>query len=661
MRSGKLFALACLAPALLSPAIVHAQFQPPTQEELQMTEEPKAHGSDAIYLYREEVTDDSLYSQSYFERIKVLTEKGKELATVKIPYEHGADAISEVEGRTIHSDGTIIPLTVKPSDLMEYKAGSFQVNSVVFTLPSVEVGSILEYRVKIRLPDYRVSEPAWDVQQRYFVRRAHYKFHPHVQPGHFISDGNGNSLNRLMYGMRIGNSDAKMNHDNYSDTYSIDFADVPALPDEDWMPPLNTLKWRIKFYYTNATSGSNFWVDAGKQWAKKTQSFTNSSGELKSIVAGLVAPSDTDEQKARKIYAAVQKLDNTSFSREKSEAERKKENLKPIRNAEDVWKQQSGSGDDIALLYVDLARIAGLKAYAVQVVNRNRAIFDDNYLSVRQLDDYLAIVVLDGKEVFLDPGQKMCPFGLLHWKHTVASGFRMTDNGPAPVATPPMSYKVAAVNRIADLSISQDGSVTGTIRYIMAGPDALHWRQLSIENDPDEVRKRFIEDTQKDLPDGVRADFDHFLGIDDYNVNLIAMVKITGSLGAATGKRAFIPGLFFQAHAKHPFTAQEKRSIPVDVHYPKLEQDEVIYRLPEGFQVESAPEATSLAWPEHALLKIEAVRPGGSVVSIKRAMAYNYTLLDSKDYASLHDFFQKVATADQQQLVLIHSSEGKGN
>ena len=626
-----------------------------------MTEEPKAHGSDAIYLYREEVTDDAFYSQSYFERVKVLTEKGKELATVKVPYEHGVDAISEVEGRTIHSDGTIIPLTVKPSDLMEYKAGNFQVNTVVFTLPSVEVGSILEYRVKIRLPDYRVSEPVWDVQQRYFVRKAHYQFHPHVQPGHYISDGNGNSLNRLMYGMRIGNSNAKMNHDDHSDTYTIDFADVPAIPDEDWMPPLNTLKWRIKFYYTNATSGSNFWVDAGKQWAKRTQSFTNSSGDLKNAVAGLVAPSDTDEQKARKIYAAIQKLDNTSFSREKSEAERKKEKLKPIHNAEDVWKQQGGSDDDIALLYVDLARIAGLKAYAAQVVNRDRAIFDDSYLSLRQLDDYLAIVVLDGKEVFLDPGQKMCPFGLLHWKHAVASGLRMTDNGPAPVLTPPMSFKASAVNRIADLSISPDGSVSGTIRFIMSGPEGLHWRQLALENDQEELRKRFIEEAQKDLPDGVHAEFDHFLGIDDYSVNLVATVKITGSLGAATGKRAFIPGLFFQARAKHPFAAQEKRSSPVDVHYPRLVQDEVIYRLPEGFQVESAPEATSLSWPEHAVLKIETVRSASNVVSVKRAMAYNYTLLDSKDYSSLHDFFQKVATADQQQLVLIHSPQAKGN
>ena len=33
-------------------------------------------------------------------------------------------------------------------------------------------------------------------------------------------------------------------------------------------------------------------------------------------------------------------------------------------------------------------------------------------------------------------------------------------------------------------------------------------------------------------------------------------------------------------------------------------------------------------------------------------MAYNFTLLEPKEYADLHDFYQKVATADQQQFVL---------
>jgi hypothetical protein len=141
------------------PTFVHAQFQQPTKEELQMTDDPKAPGAAAVYLYREETTDDPLHFHTYYERIKILTEKGKEQATIRIPYERGEFKVNDIKGRTIHSDGTIIPLTTKPSDLMDSKTNGRQVNQMVFTLPSVEVGSIIEYRLQIDYSDTLVSSP----------------------------------------------------------------------------------------------------------------------------------------------------------------------------------------------------------------------------------------------------------------------------------------------------------------------------------------------------------------------------------------------------------------------------------------------------------------------------------------------------------------------
>jgi len=202
--------------------------------------------------------------------------------------------------------------------------------------------------------------------------------------------------------------------------------------------------------------------------------------------------------------------------------------------------------------------------------------------------------------------------------------------------------------------------VKGTLRYVLTGQDALHWRQLTLENDDEEVKKRFNESLRESMPDGVLADFDHFLALDDYNANLMAVVKVSGSLGTATGKRFFLPGLFFQSHAKHPFVAEEKRSIPVDVQYARMEKDDVTYHLPEGFTVESGPQSTDVPWPNHATLKI-ASNPVTNGIQVTRTFAYNYTLLDPKEYDGLHDFYQKIATADQQPLVLTRSSDPKGN
>ena len=645
--------------AIATPTLLHAQFQEPTSDELKMTADPKAPGTAVVYLYREETTDDALHFHTYYERIKVLTEKGKELATCRIPYEHGQFKVDGIKGRTIHADGTVIPLTAKPEDLMDIKDSARQINTMVFTLPSVEVGSILEYRLQLRYDDNKVSEPQWHIQQPYFVHKAHYMFNP-AQTGmlHYISDGRGRTLDQLMYAVTSVPLAAVATSIN--GRYTVDLTDIPPTPSEDWMPPLNAINKRVEFYYTFARSGKDFWDTEGKRWAKEAERFTNPSGQVRKTVEGIVGPADTEEQKARKIYAAVMKLENTDFTRKKSEAERKAEKLKPIKNAEDVWTQQSGSGDEIALLFVALARAAGLKVWPMQVVDRSRAFFDAAYLTAGQLDDYIAVIELAGKEVFLDPGQKMCPFGLLHWKHTLASGLRLADKGAVIATTPPNTYTTAIVKRVGDIAIGADGSVKGTVSVAMIGPDALYWRQLAMENDPEEVKKQFNESLRGDVPDGVQTDFDRFAGLDDPNLNLIAVLKIGGNLGTATGKRAFLPGLFFESKAAHPFVAQDTRATPIDVHYASMNVDDVIYRLPPGFAVESAPQTADLTWPDRAMLRITTTAKQGSV-EVKRSLAHNYTLLDAKEYNDLHGFYQKVAAADQQQVVLTRSIAPKGD
>ena len=419
---------AVMLASLCTPPLL-AQFQEPTKDELQMTADPKAPGASAVYFYREDVTDDSSKTRTFYERIKVLTEKGKELATVQIPHEPATEKV-DIQGRTIHADGTIIPLTDKPSDLVDFKIKGYQHNTTVFTLPDVEVGSILEYRVTVRRNDYQ-PYPTWMIQQSAFVHVAHYAYKMQ-------------GLYKPAYISRIG-PDAKVVYDNKGN-YTLDLKDIPALPDDEWMPPLNTFKWRISFFYSNFQTAQAYWDSAGKLWADSIREFTKPTGTLKKAVEGMIVPSDTETEKAKKIYAAVMKLENTDFTRQKSEVERKKEKIKGIHNAQDVWREQGGSADEIALLFVALCRAAGLNMDSMKVVDRSKALFDESILNSEQMEDYIAAGRLDGKDVVLDPGEKMCPFGMLHWKHTLATGFRQTDKSAMIGKTP---YGSSTVQRVA--------------------------------------------------------------------------------------------------------------------------------------------------------------------------------------------------------------------
>lgn len=635
---------ALLLAALSSPAILHAQFLEPTKEELQMTADPKAPGATAVYLYYEDSTDELNRSRTFYERIKILTEKGKEMATVKMPYLVGQETL-EVSARTIHADGKAIPMTEPGSDLTDLRGKGFEVKEKVFTLPGAEVGSILEYRLTVHYARFG-NEPTWMIQQDEFVHKAHY-FYKSLP------------LGALSYITRIG-TDAKV-VDDKKGGFTLDLTDVPPLPDEDWMPPLNTYKWRVYFFTTRYGTKEAFWDDAGKEWADFVRKFVNPTGTLKKAAAAMVAPGDTETVKAQKIYAAVMRLENTDFTREKTEVERKKEKIRNINNAQDVWRDQGGNGDEVALLYVALCRAAGLNVEPMKVVDRSQAQFDDSWLSARQLDDYIAVAQLDGKRLYLDPGQKMCPFGMLHWKHSLSKGFWLSDDKTVIISrTPSGSANASFMQRVADLTVDTTGMVKGSVRIGLGGQDALYWRQMALENDADEVKKRFNESVRGYLPEGLEVDFDHFLALDKYDTSLVAVLRISGALATSTGKRFFLPGLLFEVNSKHPFVAEEKRAIPVDVHYAMSEEDDVTFHLSAGFVMESGPQTDNVGWPDHAKFRITTTQDADSV-NVNRSLIYNYTILDPKDYGALHDFYQKVAAADQQQLILTRGAKAAGN
>src|SRR3569623_2957472 len=86
MRSHIFVSLGVLCLMSAVPVSSRAQFQSIPNEELSMTSDPAAPGAAAVYLYREETTDDPHAFRTVYARIKVLTEEGKSAAVVHVEF-----------------------------------------------------------------------------------------------------------------------------------------------------------------------------------------------------------------------------------------------------------------------------------------------------------------------------------------------------------------------------------------------------------------------------------------------------------------------------------------------------------------------------------------------------------------------------------------------
>jgi transglutaminase-like putative cysteine protease len=661
---------------------VAQKFQEPTKEELQMTSDPKAPGAAAVFLYRQRVNDNRNHYASLYARIKVLTEKGKEWATVEVPYVPGVMDPPFIEGRTIHADGTVIPLTGKATDLLAYKTNSNHVKIAVFNLPSVEVGSILEYKWSIPLTGGKVSGvkgvaeedyysaalagsvPEWDVQQPIFVHKEHFYWNPFsdIEANALTVSGrspisyyvDGELTHYLLFTQRLpaGSTTTR----SPKDDFTLDIQDVPAYVHEADAPPEEALHYQVRFFRTPANSPEVYWDNEIKRWSKQLNEYAGQSSTIKDAASQITAGVDTAEAKARKLYDAVQALENTDFSRTLTEEERKQLHLKKeLKNAKDVWNEKRGTGNDIAALYLALARAAGLNAEGLQVADRNKRIFDASYLTLHQFDSLLVVLHIDGKDIYLDPGEKLCPFGQLQWSHTLAGGIQ--ESAKMPVYTPPNSVKDAITAHAADLTLDGQGGITGTVKILMNGPAALHWRQLNLTSGTEEVKKQLNESLSNLLPQGVSGEVNTIQGLETAAGYLSVSAKLSGQMGSATGKRLVLPGFFFSTNAHRQFVSEEKRSVAVDLHYAEQVIDDAVYHLPAGVTVESAPQPVQLPWPEHAALVVKTV-PGAGTIDIRHTFASVIPLIDPKEYPALRDYYQKVAANDQQQLVLTKTAAG---
>ncbi|MGB2662647.1 MAG: DUF3857 domain-containing protein, partial [Candidatus Acidiferrum sp.] len=129
--------------------------------DLKMTTEPKAPGAPAIYLYRQVDRKESgraNHTEAYYFRIKILAEEGRKYGNIEIPYLRSVGGISNIRARTIHPDGTIVNFDGKIFENTIVKSKTLKYQAKTFTMPDVQVGSIVEYRFIYDLRDNYVFQ-----------------------------------------------------------------------------------------------------------------------------------------------------------------------------------------------------------------------------------------------------------------------------------------------------------------------------------------------------------------------------------------------------------------------------------------------------------------------------------------------------------------------
>src|SRR5882672_343862 len=626
--------------ALTAPAHA-ADWLPVSPEELAMRSEPKAPAAAAVYLYRQVDRDDREPDVVEYLRIKILTEEGRKFADVEIPYLKDSQSVRDIEARTIRTDGSIVNFSGTIYDKPILKTKGLKLVAKTFTLPSVEVGSIIEYRYRHRLASGYVFDSRWVLSKDLYTRHAKFSLRP-------------SPYYALTWSWPRGLPDNTQAPKSDHGVIRLETYDIPAFVSEEHMPPEDVLKYRVDFVYSwgsdAETNPEKFWKKYSKDLYSGIDDFVDRRKPMEEALAQIVAPGDGAEEKLRKIYARTQELRNTSYDRQKSEQEIRREKQRDANTVADVWKHGYGDSTELTWLFLALARTAGFEADPLLLATRDDYFFDYRFMNAGQLNSYAVLVKLDGKEVFLDPGTAFTPFGLLPWEETSVQGLKLDNKGGSWIKTPLPDASESRIERRADFKLSMSGTLEGKVTVRYTGLEAL-WRRLQERNEDDTDRKEFLEnDLEGDIPTGIEVKLSNEPAWKSADPALVAEydVKVPG-WAAATGRRALLPVGLFSAGEKHTFE-HAVRVHPIYFSFPYQHADFVTVELPAGIKVSSspAPRGSNLGVMDYMMVS----ETGGGSLHLNRKITINLTLADAKSYNAMRGFFQTVRTGDEEQVVL---------
>jgi len=271
-------------------ALAGEDWKPIDPAELKMTTPVVEKDADAEAIFWEVQVDFSSQNKVFvnYVRIKIFTERGKELRSkVELSYS-SKNKLEDITGRTIRANGTIVELTreaIFESTLVKLRG--IKIITKTFVMPAVEPGAIIEYRWREVRSD----------SSRYFARLSFQREIP-MRLVKYTLKAPSDSFS----GFRtkpFNMEDTAMMAEN-DRRFSYTMTNVRAFHEEPHMPPQDQVRPWLLAYYEPSMVAVGFNIN--KSLFDDYKSRTKVSDEVKRAAVAAIGDASTPEQKLGRLF-----------------------------------------------------------------------------------------------------------------------------------------------------------------------------------------------------------------------------------------------------------------------------------------------------------------------------------------------------------------------
>jgi len=391
-------------------------------------------------------------------------------------------------------------------------------------------------------------------------------------------------------------------------------------------------------YYGHKGSYSN-WQELGK-WVyddlvKTRQTLSpDIIQEMNNLVKGL----ESDKEKAKKIYEYVQK--KTRYISVQIGIG----GFQPFEAAE-VHRVSYGDCKALVNYTQSLLKAVGINSlYCVVYGDSYKKSMDPDFASMDQGNHIILCVPLKSDTTWLECTSQDSPFGYLGSFTDDRVVLACTEEGGKLLKTPALTTAASLLKRKAELNLDKEGNVSGKLYTDFSGSQYDNYRRI-ISKPTSEQMKLLKEEYDID-----NIDFSNLKLVQRKDSNPVTSESLDLTIqkyAPRTNDRVYMVLNTFNKTNSIPEV--RNRTLPVYINRGFTDEDEIMYNLPEGYNIEAKPGDREIKSPFGSYTV--SVKVDGKKLIYNRKFVLNNGTYTADKYESLMRFFSDVSSSDNSKVI----------
>lgn len=636
-----------------------------TKEELLEKVNPNDSTAVATILFQKGETRFDYSSQRGFEmitevetKIKIYKKEGLDFANFEIEtYKYGGnkELVNFSKCITYNLESGKIEKSKLKSDGEFKEELSRYYDNYKIVMPNVKEGSIIEYKYTITSP-FINRIPRWNFQSTVPVNYSeyvtkipeYYVFNVHNK-GYLTPTVSSEIKNKEFTELYQERTGGVVKHDR--GTYSLKYTEkvtkyivnnAKPIKDEDFVGNVDNYISSVDYELVSTRYPNQPFKNYATNWndvVKDIYENEDFGGQLKgndflkSTLDEILGGSISQDEKISKIYGYI--YNNISWNGYNGYFADK--------GIKKALKEKSGNVADINLLLVAMLREASVEANPMILSTRSNgiALFPSrkafNYV-VCAIETNNGLILIDASDKKSSPN--MLPIKCLNWDGRIVR----KDGTSISISLRPNSS--STLNRTLMATIDENGTINGKIREQYFD----YYNYIYLNDNKNKKDEEIITDKEKSCND---VEIENYSKKEDNKTNSITesySFTSQNTIDIISGKMYLKPLLFFGTK-ENPFK-EETREYPIDFTFAKQNKFNISFSIPEGYEVETLPEAANVVIENGVGNFSYVIRQNGNQIQLISSIEISKTLLGAEYYSVIKDFFNKIVEKHNEKIVL---------